>query len=79
MGADKLAENTQTLQNLSAQFAGVCQSTKNWDFDGKRLHWALVVRGHQRRIPCRLFVQVKFAHHPLPIGIRIVTFQDGDS
>ena len=21
----------------------------------------------------------KFAHHPLPIGIRIVTFQDGDS
>ena len=39
-----------------------------------------VIRGHQpQRIPCRLFVQVKFAHHPLPIGIRIVTFQDGDS
>ena len=42
MGADKLLENTQMSQNLSAQI--VCQSPKNWDFDEKRLHWASVIR-----------------------------------
>ena len=30
------------LQNLSAQI--VCPSRKVWNFDGKRLHWASVVR-----------------------------------
>ena len=33
----------QMLQNLSAQF--VCPSPKVLDFNGKRLHWASVVRG----------------------------------
>ena len=42
LGADSLAENTQMPQNLSAQF--VCQSPKVLDFNGKRLHWASVVR-----------------------------------
>ena len=39
----------QMPQNLSAQF--VCPSPKFWDFDGKRLHWASVVREcSQRRL-----------------------------
>ena len=32
----------QMPQNLSAQI--VCPSPKVWNFDGKRLHWASVVR-----------------------------------
>jgi hypothetical protein len=34
----------QMFQNLSAQI--VSPSTKVWDFDKKRLHWASVVRGY---------------------------------
>ena len=33
--------------NFSAQF--VCPSTKVWDFDEKRLHWASIVRGRLLR------------------------------
>ena len=42
MGADKLLENTQMLQNLSTQI--VSQKPKSLDFDEKKLHWASVVR-----------------------------------
>ena len=46
MGADKSAENTRKIpqmpQNLFAKI--VCPSSKVWDFDDKRLHWASIVR-----------------------------------
>ena len=43
IGADSSAENTPLPHNLSAKF--VCPSPKILDVNGKRLHWASVVRG----------------------------------
>ena len=37
----------QMPQNLSSQF--VCPSPKGLDFNEKRLHWASVVRGFNKR------------------------------
>ena len=39
MGADKLFKNISNASTLSAQI--VCQSSKVWNFDEKRLHWDL--------------------------------------
>ena len=51
----------QMPQNLSAQI--VCPSSKVWEFDEKRLHWAFVVRAiPQLMILCsrRSFVYTRF-------------------
>ena len=49
MSADKSAENIPNMpQNLSVRI--VCPSPKVWDFDGKRLHWASVVRDSNKTI-----------------------------
>ena len=46
MGADKLTENTQIPQDLSAQI--VCPSQKVWECHEKRLHWASVVHAYKQ-------------------------------
>ena len=42
MGADKSAKNTPNVPKFIGQ--NFLPSPKVWDFDGKRLHWASVVR-----------------------------------
>ena len=39
-GADSLAENTPNAPEF------ICPSSKVWDFNEERFHWAFVVRGH---------------------------------
>ena len=42
MGSDKSAENTPKAPKISAQIVG--PSSKVWDLDEKRIHWASIVR-----------------------------------
>ena len=42
MGSDKSAENIPKAPKISAQIVG--PSSKVWDLDEKRIHWASIVR-----------------------------------
>ena len=66
----------QMPQNLSAQF--VFPSSKVWNFDVKRLHWASVVHGFKdKRLPGSYFLF--FLDHRLKICPALQKIKDGSS